>query len=239
MLRDFLKKRLSTVATHHYRKSFAKDQLDKRLEPFLGYKNGFFIEAGANDGLRQSNTFYYETYFNWTGLLIEPVPALARAAVGNRPASTVHPYALGSEGGGKKITLTPAGLMSITEGAFQDCADGYGIEAHVERASKHGCEVSDPITVSSYTLSEIIDMSGVDRPIDFLSLDVEGYEKEALKGLDLARHRPRFILIEERIPGIFADLLGDHYRKVAILAFSDHYVDSLYERIGPPSGTPG
>ena len=35
-----------------------------------------------------------------------------------------------------------------------------------------------------------------DTNIDFLSLDTEGYELEILKGLNLNKYRPKFILIE-------------------------------------------
>ena len=34
------------------------------------------------------------------------------------------------------------------------------------------------------------------REIDLLSLDIEGYEVEALRGLDMTRHKPKLILIE-------------------------------------------
>lgn len=46
------------------------------------------------------------------------------------------------------------------------------------------------------TLSSAIDRSGIGTHIDFLSLDVEGYELHVLQGLDLIRHRPTWILIE-------------------------------------------
>ena len=36
-------------------------------------KNGFFIEAGAWDFSFNSNSFWYELKYNWTGLLIEPI----------------------------------------------------------------------------------------------------------------------------------------------------------------------
>ena len=36
---------------------------------------GFFVEAGALDGILLSNTVWLEMYKNWTGLLIEPHPA--------------------------------------------------------------------------------------------------------------------------------------------------------------------
>jgi len=36
-------------------------------------KNGFFIEAGADDLIRDSNTLFFELERDWTGLLVEPV----------------------------------------------------------------------------------------------------------------------------------------------------------------------
>ena len=35
-------------------------------------ENGFFIECGAKNGLHLSNTIFFETKRNWTGLLVEP-----------------------------------------------------------------------------------------------------------------------------------------------------------------------
>ena len=40
---------------------------------------GFFIEAGAADGMRFSNTLLLEMKRNWTGLLVEPSPALFKS----------------------------------------------------------------------------------------------------------------------------------------------------------------
>ena len=50
-----------------------KEKLDIKLdEIFDSKKNGFFIELGANNGLTQSNTAFFEKYRNWSGILIEP-----------------------------------------------------------------------------------------------------------------------------------------------------------------------
>ena len=38
----------------------AANNLDKKIENFINYKNGFYVELGANDGINQSNTFYFE-----------------------------------------------------------------------------------------------------------------------------------------------------------------------------------
>jgi hypothetical protein len=37
-------------------------------------RGGFFIEAGAHDGVEASNTLYFEKKMGWTGLLVEPNP---------------------------------------------------------------------------------------------------------------------------------------------------------------------
>ena len=36
-------------------------------------KNGFFVEAGADDFLVDSNTLLFEVFHGWKGLLVEPV----------------------------------------------------------------------------------------------------------------------------------------------------------------------
>ena len=56
-----------------FKKFNALNNIDKRLLEYLNYPNGFFIECGANDGVNQSNTWYFEKNLNWKGILIEPL----------------------------------------------------------------------------------------------------------------------------------------------------------------------
>ena len=39
-----------------------------------GLENGFFIEAGAAEGVKLSNSLFFEMKRNWRGLLVEPSP---------------------------------------------------------------------------------------------------------------------------------------------------------------------
>ena len=39
-------------------------------------KNGFFVEAGADDFETGTNTLYFEMKHGWTGLLVEPNPTI-------------------------------------------------------------------------------------------------------------------------------------------------------------------
>src|SRR5437588_12223158 len=55
----------------------ALNDLDRKLSKYLDYRSGTFIEAGANDGLKQSNTYWFERFRNWRGILVEAVPEKA------------------------------------------------------------------------------------------------------------------------------------------------------------------
>ena len=59
-----------------FRKFNAVNNLDRKLLKYLNFKYGFYIECGANDGIIQSNSWYFDKYKNWKGILIEPIPRL-------------------------------------------------------------------------------------------------------------------------------------------------------------------
>jgi FkbM family methyltransferase len=200
------------------RESYGLAGLDLKLLPYLDFRRGFFIEAGANDGLTQSNTYYLERYMKWRGMLVEPVAELAAKCRANRPKCIVENCALVSaDFGGAEVSLRYANLMTVVEGAFKskDAED-----KHVEV----GCDLQNVHTYSlqapASTLSALLDKHRI-RKIDFLSLDVEGYELNALQGLDLARHAPRYILVEARYREEIDAYLEPYYDALAVLSHHD------------------
>jgi FkbM family methyltransferase len=198
---------------------FALNDLDRKLRKYCDHRGGFFIEAGANDGRSQSNTYWLERFRGWRGLLVEGVPELAAAARRNRPRATVVNAALVADASVKEVTMKTANLMSIVKGARgSDASD----EAHVRSGAEvqRGVEVRE-IRVPARTLTSILDELRPSR-IDLFSLDVEGYELEVLKGLDLARHRPRYILVETAQIEKVDALLGGAYERVDQLSVHDH-----------------
>jgi len=52
------------------------------------------------------------------------------------------------------------------------------------------------ITVPAKPLAQILDSVPNIPAIDFISLDVEGYEQDVLEGLNLEKYRPSYMLIE-------------------------------------------
>ena len=74
----------------------SQDKQDKFLEEniFKGYKNGFFVDVGAHDGVSINNTLYFEKYNNWSGINIEPIKNVYDMLVINRPNSINLNYAI-------------------------------------------------------------------------------------------------------------------------------------------------
>ena len=199
----------------------ALNELDRKLRRYIDFRDGFFVEAGANDGLRQNNTYWFERFRGWRGILIEGVPELARACRRNRPASTVIEAALVSDAATTTVTMKTAGLMSLVQGAFgsvEDDADHVTKGAKVQSLPDSAVRT---IEVRARTLTSIISEAAPSR-WDLLSLDVEGYEVEVLRGLDLTRHAPRFMLIEARNVRAIDELLAARYERIDQLSYHDY-----------------
>ena len=153
--------------------------LDSKLDAlFNKQQGGFFIELGAHNGITQSNTAFLEFTRGWKGVLIEPSPEQYRACVKNRPNSTCFHSACVSN------AYTSPTIRGDFVGHLMSSVDGL--------RGKN----TDLVTVPANTLTSILDKVPGIETIDLLSLDTEGYELDILKGLDLTRYRPRYMLIE-------------------------------------------
>lgn len=196
--------------------------LEPILAAYLPRSGGVFVEAGAYDGYWQSNTYWLERFRGWTGVLVEPVPELAESARRNRPRSQVFQCALvAADSGIDALPMVYAGTMSMVRGVWDSSSER-------ERAT-HGASLAQAtpreIVVPARTLSSVLDEAGV-TAIDFMSLDVEGYETAVLQGLDLQRHAPDVLLIEmldeERNRPAIEQVLGSRYTLDAKISDLDY-----------------
>ncbi len=193
------------------------NSLDRKIETYIP-PNGVFIEAGANDGLNQSNTLFLARKYGWKGILIEPVPRLHSRCVKNRKESVCVNAALVSpDESGKTIDLIDVDLMTQVKSSKGFAAN----EASLTVAESVQGIKRREVSVIGRTLSEIIEESPYER-IDLLSLDIEGFELEALQGITKESHFPNLILIETSNLKFVLETLGNRYENVIKLSEHDY-----------------
>tara|TARA_S200000501_G_scaffold37338_1_gene30817 strand:- start:221 stop:853 length:633 start_codon:yes stop_codon:yes gene_type:complete len=185
-----------------FRKFNALNNLDKKMLRYMNFKNGFFIECGANDGVDQSNTWYYEKYLNWNGVLIEPLIKQFNELKKNRSKKNkFYNTVLSSSVSVHSLNLTKNNLVS--------------------RIVDHNKSEINFVTVSSTTLTKILDEIYAPSLIDFFSLDVEGYEYEIIKGIDFNKYNFKYFLIETSNELVISYLKQKNYRLLNKLTFHD------------------
>jgi FkbM family methyltransferase len=177
--------------------------------------NGFFIEAGAFDGYNASVTYALEC-IGWRGLLVEPNPVRAEECRTRRIGSRVVQAALGAASGETTFVITD----DKTRGMFSHVPDGSGKRKTVPHAGT--------ITVPLTTLDELLRDQETD--IDAVSLDVEGLELAVLRGFDVARHRPKLLLVEDN-PRRPSALLAGHMDALPYVQLLWLRVNRVYARI--------
>lgn len=178
---------------------FALYDLDKKLEKYLNYDNGYYVELGANDGVTQSNTYHFELKRKWKGVLVEPSPQ-NYLACRERRGKNNHIFCnacVSNEYKEKYVDIVYGNLMSVSENVETDIEDG---NQYIERAKKFLPASHDAFRFGALaaTLTSLLDKAESPGVIDLLSLDVEGAELEVLKGVDFSRYRFRYMLIECR-----------------------------------------
>jgi hypothetical protein len=143
---------------------------------FRGKRDGFFVEAGAADGIQLSNTLLLEKHLGWKGILIEPTSAFEKL-LKNRPNCILHNSCLGSE---RKTVI----LHEICDCGWQAgnlflsrAIDDNGI--FKEKVDSNNSTIS--YQKEAVPLQEILLKYNAPKVIDYFSLDVEGYEYEVLR----------------------------------------------------------
>lgn len=153
--------------------------ITQKILKHMGHiENGFYIEAGAFDGIFQSNTKILEEKLNWTGILVEPSPSTFLQLTKNRP-NNIHI---------NKCLIDYNYTSSVISGSFDN-----GPMSSVNNIRNINC--SSMIDVPCIQLEKILDDLNI-IDIDFMSLDTEGYELNILNGMNLNKYKPKFLLIE-------------------------------------------
>lgn len=192
--------------------TYAQNGEDILLWRALGHLgDGFYIDVGANDPVEHSVTkAFYDA--GWHGINVEPLPAFHASFASQRPRDINLGVAAGATDG--EITLFDVPAVNGWASPDADVAAGHRAQGH------QVCEVR----VAQRTLSGIC-AEHVHGPVHFLKIDVEGFEGEVLRGMDLQRWRPWILVIEATIPN---SRLTNHERWEALVT-SQHYLFAYFD----------
>lgn len=158
-------------------------------------RRGIFLDIGAHDGVTFSNTYYLEKNLGWTGICVEPNPSSYEKCARNRQCTVVNKAIF--EGPPKKAEfIIPEGEGNVEGGLEQLCA----LKGHVREKSlkiDFTSQYSKQKTIFVDTTS-IMDLLHAYQTyaIDYMSIDVEGYELDILRGIDYDRIKVRFLTVE-------------------------------------------
>lgn len=161
--------------------SLAQNCEDVILHHILhGVDKLFWIDVGAYDPWNNSVTKWFSLSGRGNGINVEPQEKFYNNLVRDRPNEINLKTCIGDYEG--EINLYQFGELTT---AIEEYAD-----------SRTEAVISSPIE----TLTEICHRHASGKEIHFLKIDVEGFEKQVLLGMDFQKYHPWVIMIEATIP---------------------------------------
>lgn len=183
-------------------------------------RNGFFVEFGATNGVKLSNTFLIEKRFGWNGILAEPGKIWHSDLKMNR-SCVIDTRCVWRESG-SMLTFNAGGSGEL------GTIDSYsGSDHHSERRS-----TGEKYDVATISLRDLLRKHNAPRIIDYLSVDTEGSEYEILRDFNFDEYKFRVITCEhnfvEQRDKLYSLFVGNGYvRKYEELSdFDDWFVAS-------------
>lgn len=150
---------------------------------------GFFLDSGASDGIRCSNTELLEKSYGWSGICVEPDPLFFRELTKNRACICVNCCLYDVDGA---VPFVRAGTVG---GIPNDYAPE--LVPHVHAAL--GLPEDTPLPVeqmASRTPASVLKECRAPQVIDYWSLDTEGSELAILRNFPFQDYLVRMLTVE-------------------------------------------
>ena len=136
---------------------------------FPQLRDGFFVEAGATNGVNGSATLYLERELNWNGICIEPIPHQYEKIKEYRSCIAEN----------KALWSSTGEILDFT---YYPKRSGHSaVSAENKNQEKLINEDFKIIKIESITLTDVLKKFNAPKIIDYFCLDVEGSEKRVLE----------------------------------------------------------
>lgn len=198
---------------------------DRHIAAILkGKRGGYFIDLAANEPVQISNTRALERDYGWKGLCIEPNSRYWQALSQTRSCSLVTNPVSNVE---EPMLMTERGAFSsFVPKHKQEWRASAGLNATALRRA-------GLMKVRTRRLDKLLTEHRAPATIDYLSLDVEGHEYEAMLSFPFDTHRLLLLSVERPKPQLTNLLTKSGFRYVC-----DHgsYGDEMWVFHGQHSG---
>jgi FkbM family methyltransferase len=189
----------------------SRNDLWAREIVFPERRDGYFVEAGAGNGIIGSSCYLLERNFGWRGICIEPHDQQFSQLVRNRPHSIHENVCLAAQNGRVEFAVASNGMSPYLSGVRTPLADhkwqGDRVLANARMVIKEAA-----------TLGHLLRLHEAPRQIDYGAFDIEGSELEAMRGFPFDEYRFLALSFEvdRAIREPLSDLLRGHgYRRTA------------------------
>jgi FkbM family methyltransferase len=182
-----LKMFIGDFRSHWFAPSYSQEGEDGILRRiFAGQRTGFFVDIGAHHPKRYSNTYCFYLY-GWTGINVDAAPESMKLFRKVRPRDINVEAAVAN------------GRSTLTYYEFDEpTLNGLSQEISFIRNDNGPYRIVNQREVKTVGLAEVLDRylpSG--QRIDFLNIDVEGFDLEVLQSNDWTKYQPTIVLAED------------------------------------------
>jgi FkbM family methyltransferase len=149
---------------------------------------GPYLDVGCNHPFRICNTYLLYGQ-GWRGQCVDPLPRFAAIYRRWRPEDVFRDVAIGEESGNLELFEFEADVLSTLDVQLADqyVAMGYRLRRRL------------PVPVQR--IDQLLSEAKLEAPLSLLSIEIEGYEVQALRTMDLARWQPALVCIEALTAG--------------------------------------
>jgi FkbM family methyltransferase len=144
-------------------------------------RGGVFVDVGASDYQRFSNTYFLEKELGWSGIAIDPIESFAAGYAAHRPRT-------------RFVSLFVSDRSHALVKFFVNPNQTLVSSSQAEFTKRWGQGVSMR-EVRTITLDDLLAQLAVTQ-VDFLNMDIELSEPKALAGFSIQKYRPALVCIE-------------------------------------------
>jgi hypothetical protein len=179
------KQLLSAITTHGAKLSFSQFGEDIVVYSlFGGRKGGYYVDIGAHDPFVLSNTALLATFCDWHGVNVDVDDRAIARFEQHRPNDTNVCAAIGGESSMREVTLFNVGAVNTFDPKL----------ASNPRWAPH---LREKRMVQISPLHEILDKYvPPGQKIDYLNIDIEGLDYEAVASNNWGIYRPEILTVE-------------------------------------------